>query len=522
MNNPITTPTSLKFNPNSRGATFDNFTFYIPIPKPSLQRSEILRNLRHGRGLFNRTCPPEILLIIFEMLMHDALGDETTKLGREPVLELAKKAGHVGGEGASSVQTLLRLAHVCLHWRSVATLSPSLWCKLRYTLFGPPDDNSRIVEYKTPMRLGLLFSREMPLTLFFAAKHHGQEEDKETIIEHNGKNYVDAFYSAFKPLLDAKHRWKHIRIDSHLCVSASSAETVYLCDMPLLEDLSIRSPLDLAKEDPLFIINLNQSSQLRTLHLNGDFSLETLTTTLSKLRSIQLFYREDVRSDFPSVKDVVMLISAAPQLEVLQVDIAGDAIPAHRIDIHSEAMKTFGLRVNDETDEAARYLLDSVTFPNLLTFEVDIGRGEEEGDGPQSHIEEFLRRSNAPLETFVLCSVEIREENIYQLLELMPQLVSLWFEDVTLTEDFIKKMTLKKNAEKIYCPLLEQLLFRDCDITDDPIGNMDLMALMVSSRRYGVHGCLEDFTLSNSGWKGLARHGVMQACVMDGLMLHCS
>ncbi len=173
------------------------------------------------------------------------------------------------------------------------------------------------------------------------------------------------------------------------------------------------------------------------------------------------------------------------------------------MEICSSTLRVFSLRVNDETDEAARYLLDSVTFPNMEALELDIGRSTTADEGPHEHIYGFLRRCKAPLTSFAFCSEETDEHDLMRYLQLMPSLQDLKLTDIIkLTEEGVRALTLRGNRTDNLCPKLESLSFYDRTLEDDPLGSSDFLTVMLMSRWLGASGALKKFRLCGCGCAG--------------------
>ncbi|KLO18573.1 hypothetical protein SCHPADRAFT_993462 [Schizopora paradoxa] len=463
---------------------------------------------------------PELLPDIFLLVINSTAGRIEVDQDKCHLLIGAEKCGHVHHSGESSFQALLKLGQVCRLWRRMANTTPFLWSQINFSVLEAKETDAAL--YQESIKYSLLRTRNLlPLDMTISLGHKVEHE------ETYGRKHIPAFMEIMDSIVCQQWRVKYLSADIHIC-SQMTAPPQSLSDMPLLEKLVFRSPVNKGdNNDALIEISLNRSPLIRHLHLDGDFLLKPITQALPNLTVVRMFYRESARKKFPSVADCISLLQSAPALETLQVDICSEDIPSpdNKVDIVSKTLRTFSLRVNDDSDEAARYLLDILNFPNLVELELDIGRSSFDDAGPHTHILGFLERCGAPLNSFAFCSEETDEDDVMSYLRLMPRLRKLRLVDVGFTEDGINSLVLHgKNSEeskKNVCPKLESLSFVDAALRPDPLESADAMAFMVMSRWLGASGNLKEFMLLGCGWRGFATQSFIQRCIRDGLKVVC-
>lgn len=463
---------------------------------------------------------PELLPVIFLLVVNSTAGRIEVDHDKRHLLIGAKKCGHVHHSEESSFPALLKLGQVCRLWRRMVNTSPFLWSQINFSVLEAKETDAAL--FRESIKYSIMRTRNLlPLDITISLGHEVNHE------EMYGQKHIPTFMEIMGNIACQQWRVRHLSADMHIC-SKMTAPPQSLSDMPLLETLVFRSPVNEGdNSDALIEISLNRSPLIRHLHLDGDFLLKPITQALPNLTVVRMLYRESARKKFPSVADCMSLLQFAPALETLQVDICSEDIPSpeEKVMIVSKTLRTFCLRVNDDSDEAARYLLDILNFPNLVELELDIGRSSFDDAGPHSHILGFLERCGAPLNTFTFCSEETDEEDVMSYLRLMPCLRKLRLVDVGFTEDGINALVLhgknSEEAKKNVCPKLESLSFVDEALRPDPLESADAMAFMIMSRWLGVSGSLKEFKLPGCGWRGFASQPFIKKCIEDGLEVVC-
>ncbi|KAH8111994.1 hypothetical protein DFH11DRAFT_561318 [Phellopilus nigrolimitatus] len=365
--------------------------------------------------------------------------------------------GDVDFRSASTVQVL---ASVCRHWREVALSNPLLWASI--VMLGVSKQSVAGLD------VCLRRSQDVPLTIGLCLK----PETAQKYLERDprtGKPSV--FECALGSMVAQQRRWLLFAMVCNVFVDAPDWKWI-LDDLPLLENLVFKAPIDRRYGQPTFHLDLSKAPRLTLLDLHGDIRLFSSTPcVLEHLTNLQLEHTHPPQC-FPSVSDCLFLLSMAPNLERLHVYPSCSRLPSERNLPHLVLPKLHWMEVGSHGARSViGALIAELTLPALKELrivndavrmpwrdEMRVSRSTNYG------IPELLARSRPPLRSFTMYSIVEHEPHLIATLQHMPGLKELTLSSCcTLSHRLLMALELHSQPGTInLCPVLERIYLRRC------------------------------------------------------------
>ncbi|KAH8111938.1 hypothetical protein DFH11DRAFT_558425 [Phellopilus nigrolimitatus] len=353
----------------------------------------------------------------------------------------------------------LNVAGVCSYWRQLALSLPHLWSCFDVLQYFPFTDEFTELALTDAW---LDRSQNAPLSFSFGVGVDKKKRDFEREL------FDVSFFFLCEQLLKHQCRWKRVSIcySDNMVTNFMGDFKLAMTEMTLLEDLHLHFPTD--RVSPT--VDLSHSPRLKSLCLSGKFSLSFGGVALENLKFIDLDINQFLPDGSLSLIDgLFVILQSAPRLEEFYATVPGDvASTDETVDIHLESLQVLGLSFFLADHTAVRSLLDRLTLPSLVEFNlaielmhpIELHLPENVSFG----IADFLGRSRAPLTHFALQAPAVRAGETLACLRLCPRLKSLALVDLFFSNfqmlDIITRLTLHcDDASESLFPELEILEF---------------------------------------------------------------
>ncbi|KAH8118824.1 hypothetical protein DFH11DRAFT_1798468 [Phellopilus nigrolimitatus] len=271
--------------------------------------------------------------------------------------------------------------------------------------------------------------------------------------------------------LSHQRRWKHIDIG----FPQEYYDMKYtMCDMPLLEKLSVDVQLAWAKPAGRVCLDLSCSPRLRELRMSDICYLHDPTPTFGKLNKLSIRNRNGLLFG-PTWKDFIQTARFAPQLQFIEKLILYVANVRDTTEVVLPMVREARFELVATQPRALRHALSQLTIPNLESLDITVYGTHIAANGSSLFIsiKSLILRSKCPLTSLSLCpSPDWRYESddtthVLDLLSMIPELRHLSLRLHNLGDAFLHALTITPGSsvfepEVNLCPGLESISFAGC------------------------------------------------------------
>ncbi|KAK7448840.1 hypothetical protein VKT23_013569 [Stygiomarasmius scandens] len=411
------------------------------------RRDRIRRRVDEYRAFVSpiRRIPPEIWNEIFIRCLHDSHGLCITD--------------------TEIFAPTMDLSQVCGSWRETVTSTPKLWADLDINLIrGGPETAARVALY-------LEHSGDSPLILNVQALDGNLQG-----VENLDRSWV---WKTLEMLLNNHTRWYKVKVNllweilDHKEVQNLFQNISTHCDV--LQYISVvfgnAFPPQIHEYSPALFQILKQAPQLQSLHLDefGPF----LNLPFFQLLDITV-------SAFWSWADILKCLSMCPSLQKADITIEEieDDDPEFKKFCHVELRSfkcTFSCvwHVND--------VLSALMLPAINELELSVTNPDSESDG--AGLKNMLSQSSCQLETLKLNGFYTSEQELINILFIIPTLLHFELDSVSFTTAFFQNLTFQDGITAILPRLTSFSISIRGSPTDPPLPDPKAILLMVRSRR---------------------------------------
>ncbi|EJD00571.1 uncharacterized protein FOMMEDRAFT_30565 [Fomitiporia mediterranea MF3/22] len=302
----------------------------------------------------------------------------------------------------------IRLSQVCRSWNYAAIACPAVWANIDVP-FGGREDKKRAEWYIKAVDNCIQRSKAAPLSLSFSCACYHETRGAKPI--------RDAVERVLKKLLNHQHRWRQAYFTFGEW-KASSATTIELLDVPLLETFSIcwRASLPSARQ---IYIDTSHSPKLRSLHIGGLPHIETSDGNLSSVT--ELTYPEDSGYQHGRVP-LLEIIQQVPNLESLTF-LFFQGLEGHE-NLQYPPTSLYKLHTLEfDTSKSSAFIISKLILPTLQRLICH-------QDKYSAHIQSWrslntFRQPLPSVEYLDVIGFEIVDYNLAPFIELLPNLKSL-------------------------------------------------------------------------------------------------
>lgn len=413
----------------------------------------------------------------------------------------------------------LNIAHVCKYWRDVAHSTPELWSSIQLQRVNL--DQRTMLRHISLIEHWLSLSSNLLLTIHI---HYPFCDKLLPYDSLEGIIYVqDPMYNRVVYMLDfvSKHSGKLQEVvvatkrglllpmihmlrrgspnlqKCHLLLTKGDT-SVYedIEHMPTLFVNLARCPklqeLKFVCEPAEHLIALRSTPSLVSLEILGfdlSFQLGQPTTSLKRL---VLRHLPDEIGDGYSWGTIQSISALFPALNHLEITFTGRNSDVEGLselafpELRSLRVTTKMHPYDHSGDDEAEHFFNHLSAPALKSLRLDSGRSFIKTDPEHSPcVKNLILRSNADLDTLILKSVKLADDDILSLLECAPNLHVLYLSGRHLTDRLVSRLTLQHQAtgqvdlEKDLCPHLRDLTL--C-LGQVPASQQSVMKLVASRR----------------------------------------
>ncbi|KAH8106494.1 hypothetical protein DFH11DRAFT_1236765 [Phellopilus nigrolimitatus] len=360
----------------------------------------------------------------------------------------------------SNTDAPLNVSQVCRTWRYSAVSNSALWTKLHFFEQRdplPPDfTHPRIAAAVKAWAIWLARSRSSPLLIRFDPKFIQWPSDEYKEID-----------ELLVMTLSHQRRWKHIDIGFPHKVYGKTY-TYKMCDMPLLETLSISVYAGWGNPAERVCLDLSHSPRLRELRMFDICCLHDPAPTLGKLSSLSIRNRTSIVLGL-TWNNFIETVRFAPQLQfieklVLSVDDVRDTT-----ELVFPMVREASFELAEVQRGALSHALSQLTMPNLESLDITV-TGEDTTANVSSlfiSIRSLLLRSKCPLTSLSLCLSSYGHTgsddttHVTDLLSMIPELRHLSLQMYHLGDAFLHALTITPGSAVFepdnLCPGLESI-----------------------------------------------------------------
>ena len=369
--------------------------------------------------------------------------------------------------------TPVRISRVCRNWRDACLSDGRLWSYLQL------DHNTSSPRFseraKDIFDTWIARSGQAPLNykVSFDFKRYRPGEDGIKCAIH----IVTTLIKEHKRWRDVDFYWAwefEFPIDIGPFIATS---------LPMLTSLRVAY-----KRQSHITIDLGQSSHLRSVDLNGNFSISAGEGTLHHLKERStLAFRDNYKAE-DVIRSCQNFLGVAPFLEELYLIFEhGLSLPSSPLDNNRpvyHGLRRLRLFPSNGSDD----FIDNVTLPSLVALEIPCGVSPFEmvERRPCLKLLHFFERSLPPLTSLDIGASGCRdfEDSFIPCLKLLPTLEQLQVIVAPVSVRFFNELTVPESGDgSIVCPKLEALCFRDLKCLDSAVCAEALISMLESRAR---------------------------------------
>ncbi|KAH8104452.1 hypothetical protein DFH11DRAFT_116804 [Phellopilus nigrolimitatus] len=399
-------------------------------------------------------------------------------------------------------QAPLNVSQTCRYWRNVALSSSKLWAHLDLCSRESSFQHDQLQYFLATMNTWFFRSNKVPLSfnMFISIPENSDEALRSTTEK------------VVSSLFRQQCRWKDIKL---ACSGLRFSENFNLeaTSMPLIESLQLSFPLNKDYlNHPLHfdgILDLGSSLRLKDLNYGGSFLLEPSGVSLLALTHCAFSFKSP-HNKYRFMDVCLDLLHLAPNLESFNVDFCGisrrpPVPPSPMLVLHH--LRTLRL----EKSVVPILLIEKLTLPSLVDLRIS---AVHHRSGPV--LLDFMHRSQPPLESLTISDGCPEDDELLDVLHLLPTLRSLTIKTAVLSNYFLIRM-ISWNPWEAPCLALQDIRFHDVSGWD---GQEELIGEMLVSRWCAPGGLKKAvFSLVKCDVNQMRKMQSVRRCVEEGLQL---